>query len=207
MPSQGRGKIQFDESPASLHPWESTWGTERSWSGPSEGWETTKLCHWNVQLKSHCSHSSHTISGPPTRKMSSSVYVIGWSINRNCKHTHTDTHTHMHTYTHPYTYAHTYNIYTHVYILMHTPIYTHLYIYTFIHIHMHVHTYLCTPIRTYTHIYMCFPGGASGKEPACQYRRHKRHGFGHWARKIPWRRAWQPTPVFCLENTYTHTYM
>ena len=22
------------------------------------------------------------------------------------------------------------------------------------------------------------------------------HGFEPWARKIPWRRAWQPTPVF-----------
>ena len=41
-----------------------------------------------------------------------------------------------------------------------------------------------------------FPGGTSGKEPACQYRRCKRCGFDHWVRKIPWRRAWQPTPVF-----------
>ena len=37
---------------------------------------------------------------------------------------------------------------------------------------------------------------ASGKELACQYRRHKRHGFNPWVGKIPWRRAWQPTPVF-----------
>ena len=34
------------------------------------------------------------------------------------------------------------------------------------------------------------------KEPACQCRRHKRHSFGIWVGKIPWRRAWQPTPVF-----------
>ena len=27
-------------------------------------------------------------------------------------------------------------------------------------------------------------------------RRHKRHGFDPWVGKIPWRRAWQPTPVF-----------
>ena len=40
------------------------------------------------------------------------------------------------------------------------------------------------------------PGGASGKEPACQWRRHKRQGFDSWVRKIPWRGAWQPTPVF-----------
>ena len=36
----------------------------------------------------------------------------------------------------------------------------------------------------------------SGKEPTCQFRRHKRHGFNLWVQKIPWRRAWQPTPVF-----------
>ena len=40
------------------------------------------------------------------------------------------------------------------------------------------------------------PGGASGKEPACQCRRHKRHKLNPWVRKIPWRRAGQPTPVF-----------
>ena len=41
-----------------------------------------------------------------------------------------------------------------------------------------------------------FPGGVSGKEPACQCRRRKRHRFDSWVRKIPWRRMWQPTPVF-----------
>ena len=35
-----------------------------------------------------------------------------------------------------------------------------------------------------------FPGGTSGKEPACQCR------FDPWIGKIPWRREWQPTPVF-----------
>ena len=39
------------------------------------------------------------------------------------------------------------------------------------------------------------PGGTSGKEPACQCRRHKRHGLDPWVRKSPGRRAWQPTPV------------
>ena len=28
-------------------------------------------------------------------------------------------------------------------------------------------------------------GGTSGKEPACQCRRHKRHRFDPWVRKIP----------------------
>jgi len=41
-----------------------------------------------------------------------------------------------------------------------------------------------------------FPGGSSGKEPACQYKRHEIGGFDPWIRRIPWRRAWQPSPVF-----------
>ena len=39
-------------------------------------------------------------------------------------------------------------------------------------------------------------GDTSGKESACQRRRHKRHGFNPWVGKIPWRKARQPTPVF-----------
>ena len=41
-----------------------------------------------------------------------------------------------------------------------------------------------------------FTDGASGKKLACQCRRHKGCGFDPWVRKIPWRRAWQPIPVF-----------
>ena len=43
-----------------------------------------------------------------------------------------------------------------------------------------------------------FPGGASGKELACQCRRPERHGFNPWFRRSPWRRAWHPTAVFFL---------
>ena len=43
---------------------------------------------------------------------------------------------------------------------------------------------------------MGFPGDASGKEPTCQCRSHKRLGFNPWVRKIPWGRKWLPTPVF-----------
>ena len=46
-----------------------------------------------------------------------------------------------------------------------------------------------------------YPFGASGKELTCQCRRHKRHGFDPWIVKIPWRRAWQPTPVSLLEES------
>jgi len=41
-----------------------------------------------------------------------------------------------------------------------------------------------------------FLGDPRGKEPSCQCRRLKRHGFHPWIEKIPWSRAWQPTPVF-----------
>ena len=41
-----------------------------------------------------------------------------------------------------------------------------------------------------------FPGGSSSKESDCQCRRCRRCGFDPWVGKIPWRRAWQPTPVF-----------
>ena len=34
------------------------------------------------------------------------------------------------------------------------------------------------------------------KDPTCQSRRHKRREFDPWVGKNPWRRAWQPTPVF-----------
>ena len=40
------------------------------------------------------------------------------------------------------------------------------------------------------------PRWCSGKESACQCRRCKIQEFHHWVRKFPWRRKWQPTPVF-----------
>ena len=40
------------------------------------------------------------------------------------------------------------------------------------------------------------PGGTSRKEPTRQCRRLGRCRFHPWVRKIPWRRKWQPTPVF-----------
>ena len=47
-----------------------------------------------------------------------------------------------------------------------------------------------------------FPGNASDKEPTCQCRRCKRHVFDPRVKKIPWRRAWQPTPVFLPGEFY-----
>ena len=50
----------------------------------------------------------------------------------------------------------------------------------------------CNLLRSH----MGFPGAVSGKEPTWQCRRHKRCKVSPWVGKIPWRRAWQPTPVF-----------
>ena len=41
-----------------------------------------------------------------------------------------------------------------------------------------------------------FSDDTSGKESTCQCRRHKKHRFNPWVGKIPWRKKWQPTPVF-----------
>ena len=41
-----------------------------------------------------------------------------------------------------------------------------------------------------------FPSSVSGKEPACQCRRHKRLRFHPWVGK----RRWQPFQYSCLEN-------
>ena len=40
------------------------------------------------------------------------------------------------------------------------------------------------------------PRWHSGKESVCQCRSHRRLEFEPWVGKIPWRRKWQPTPVF-----------
>ena len=43
------------------------------------------------------------------------------------------------------------------------------------------------------------PRWLSGKESACQCRRH---GLDPWVGKIPWRRKWQPTLVFLPEKSH-----
>ena len=47
-----------------------------------------------------------------------------------------------------------------------------------------------------------FPGGTSGKEPACQCRRHKWPWFNPWVGKMSWRRAWQPMSVFLTGESH-----
>ena len=65
-------------------------------------------------------------------------------------------------------------------------------------------TALSQPFKTAMDIHVCYhsetqqglPGWRGGKESTCQCRRHRRPKFNPWVGKIPWRRAWQPTPVF-----------
>ena len=45
-------------------------------------------------------------------------------------------------------------------------------------------------------IQLGLPRWRSNKEAACQCRRCRRQGFDPWVGKSPWRRKWQPTPVF-----------
>ena len=57
--------------------------------------------------------------------------------------------------------------------------------------------YSVTEQLTHTHTWCySFPRGARGRESACQGRRHRRHGFDPWVRRIPWRRKWHLIPVF-----------
>ena len=56
-----------------------------------------------------------------------------------------------------------------------------------------------------TPLWWGFPGNAGGKEPACQHTRCKRCQFNRWVRKIPWRRSWQPTPVFLPREYHGQT--
>ena len=73
------------------------------------------------------------------------------------------------------------------YTYMHVPVYMHT------HTHPHRKRNL---ILQLVYLLMGFSSGANGKEPDCQSRRHNRHGFDPWVGKIPWKRAWQPIPVF-----------
>ena len=56
-----------------------------------------------------------------------------------------------------------------------------------------VYLWVCFCLATYS--CLDFPGGSSGKESTCQWRRW-RSGFSPWVGKILWRRKWQPTPLF-----------
>ena len=46
------------------------------------------------------------------------------------------------------------------------------------------------------------PWWLSSKKSACQRRSHRGHEFNPWVRKIPWKRKWQPYPVFLPEKSH-----
>ena len=54
-----------------------------------------------------------------------------------------------------------------------------------------LHILKCSVVNKYHPLGL--PWWLSGKESACQCRRHV---FNPWVRKMPWRRKWQHTPVF-----------
>ena len=67
---------------------------------------------------------------------------------------------------------------------------------------MHAANHFCyNPVQTIFKLWTIqvsqgFPGGASGKEPACQCRIRKRLGSDPWVGKTLWHRKWHPTTVF-----------
>ena len=56
----------------------------------------------------------------------------------------------------------------------------------------------CFPPIQASYIATCIPRSQleSSKESTCQCRRDRRCGFHPWVREMPWRRKWQPAPVF-----------
>ena len=49
-----------------------------------------------------------------------------------------------------------------------------------------------------------FPGGSAVKNLPGMQRSLSRRRFDPWVGKIPWRRAWQPTPVFLPNSMEFH---
>ena len=61
------------------------------------------------------------------------------------------------------------------------------------------------PYKMSSSLFPSFPGGTNGKEPVHQCRRHKRRGYNPWVGKIPWKRAWKPTPVVLPGESHGQT--
>ena len=59
-----------------------------------------------------------------------------------------------------------------------------------------IHSF-CTYLLSIYYVPGGLPWWFSGKESSRQCRRHR---FDPWVEKIPWRRKWQPTPVFLPGN-------
>ena len=73
-----------------------------------------------------------------------------------------------------------------------------LWLFTFISAFSHLSDYTYPLAK----VFLGLPRWVSNKESSCQCRRCGRRGFNAWVRKIPWRRKWQPTPVFVLGKSH-----
>ena len=67
-------------------------------------------------------------------------------------------------------------------------------------IYINIYIYIYTHIHSFLYIYKGFPGGASGKELACQCRRCERHEFNPWLRRVPREGHGNPLQYSCLQN-------
>ena len=74
-----------------------------------------------------------------------------------------------------------------LYHLSHQGSPSHVYVYMYLYIYTYIYTY------RYICIYMSFTGGSDVKESACN--------AGDMG-LIPWRRKWQPTPVYLLGESH-----
>ena len=54
----------------------------------------------------------------------------------------------------------------------------------------------CCPFSLGVWSWLGFPRGSMIKKIHLECRRHRRCRFDPWVGKIPWKRAWQPSPVF-----------
>ena len=74
----------------------------------------------------------------------------------------------------------------------------------FSYVQYHFSLYIIFVIQLNIYVYIVqlggFPGGANGKEPACQCRRCKRCGFDPWVGKTPGGGHGNPFQYSCLEN-------
>ena len=134
-----------------------------------------------LHFRSYRAHKSfHLILYSVVFKPFGPLYIMTQHIYHTHPHTHPCIHTRIHTRTQS----------THTHICTHT--HTQILLYSrhcyFLFYPFDFFLMLAQPPKG-------FPG-LSGKEPACQCRRYKRHEFSPWVGKILWRRAWQPTPVF-----------
>ena len=95
---------------------------------------------------------------------------------------------HLYVYINPFLYV--------IYIYINNLYFVCLYLYTkYLFIFIYKQFIYIKHFSPCIYVKMGFPGGSVVKNlSACG--NHRRLMFCPWVRKIPWRRAWQPTPVF-----------